>query len=639
MPSHKPYKWNLKKIEALATQRGGNCLSKAYKNPREKLIWTCKTGHVWLATLDSVRRGSWCLKCRKNNPLSIKDLEYTAKKRGGKLISKAYKNAQQKLKWQCEHDHQWLASANNVRNGRWCPICAGHKKKDQQLEKMRELAKQFGGKCLSTSYKSTRSKLKWECSKRHIWDATPELIRMGYWCRLCSGKNPKLTIQAMHDMANSRGGKCLEEKYKNDSTKMSWECGLGHQWDATANNIRHGRWCPICASGKMERISRSIFEACFNKPFPSVWPKWLVNERGNVMQLDGYNVTLSLAFEYQGVQHYEISRYTKTERDLARRETDDRKKLLICKERGITLIQIPYKKAETNIIGFLKKEFKKQNIDVAIPPLDEIDLSSAYSPNPLEEYKTIAEAKNGKCLSRNYVSAKNPLQWQCEKGHIWKTAPTNIKSGSWCPQCAGVAPVSHSDAIDLANSRNGAFLSNQFCTVNDKYRWRCSKGHEWKTTYSSIKSGTWCPTCSRKKYLNIEIIKELAGQKGGVCLSRNYVNSKTKLRFKCSKGHEFLSTSDKLIQGRWCPECANSRRGASQRLSIELMKEIAGKRGGKCLSQVYVNARTKLIWQCSEGHKWEAVPYTVKKGSWCSVCSRKRKGKSEVPIGRYSSKE
>jgi len=203
--------------------------------------------------------------------------------------------------------------------------------------------------------------------------------------------------------------------------------------------------------------------------------------------------------------------------------------------------------------------------------------------------------------------------------------PTNIKSGTWCPECAGVAPISRKDAIELASSRHGEFLSKRFGGVNKKYRWCCIKGHEWTTTYSSIKTGTWCPVCSRKKYLNLTIINELAGQKGGVCLSEKYVNSKTKLRFVCAKGHEFLSTSNNLIQGRWCPECANSRRGASQRLSIELMRQIAEERGGKCLSQVYSNARTKLVWQCSEGHKWEAVPYTVKKGSWCPVCSRKRR--------------
>ncbi|PKM79133.1 MAG: hypothetical protein CVU88_07360, partial [Firmicutes bacterium HGW-Firmicutes-13] len=419
MPINKPYRWDLKKIEQLASKRKGFCLSKVYKNPREKIHWKCKAGHEWFATLDSIRRGSWCLQCRRNRPLSIKELQKTATHKGGKLISTSYKNSKQKLIWECRHGHQWLAKVNDVRQGTWCRICARHINSQKQLQKMRELANRYSGLCLSTVYKDTRSKLQWECANGHRWEATPELVRRGYWCRICSGKKPRITIQEIHDIAKSRGGKCLEHEYKNDSTKMNWECRIGHQWNATANNIRHGRWCPICASGKMERICRIIFEKCFGEPFPSSWPKWLINRRGNAMQLDGYNEKLAIAFEYQGIQHYEVSRYTQTKRDLQKRLNDDAIKLKLCSDRGITLLQIPYQSAEKDIIGFLKKWFSKHKIDVVVPSLEEIDLSYAYSPNPIEECIALAVAKKGRCLSKNYVSARHPLKWQCESEHIW----------------------------------------------------------------------------------------------------------------------------------------------------------------------------------------------------------------------------
>ena len=47
-------------------------------------------------------------------------------------------------------------------------------------------------------------------------------------------------------------------------------------------------------------------------------------------------------------------------------------------------------------------------------------------------------------------------------------------------------------------------------------------------------------------------------------------------------------------------------------LSMEEMQQIAESRGGKCLSTKYVNAKTPLIWQCIEGHTWEAQPDNVK---------------------------
>jgi hypothetical protein len=63
-----------------------------------------------------------------------------------------------------------------------------------------------------------------------------------------------------------------------------------------------------------------------------------------------------------------------------------------------------------------------------------------------------------------------------------------------------------------------------------------------------------------------------------------------------------------------------------RKLTIEDMQALAKKRGGECLSTVYVNSATKLRWRCAEGHEWEATPRTMKlrlkKGCWCLKCSR-----------------
>ena len=48
-------------------------------------------------------------------------------------------------------------------------------------------------------------------------------------------------------------------------------------------------------------------------------------------------------------------------------------------------------------------------------------------------------------------------------------------------------------------------------------------------------------------------------------------------------------------------------------------------RGGKCLSKEYINGKTKLLWECSEGHQWEAILDSVKRGSWCAVCKKTKK--------------
>ena len=57
------------------------------------------------------------------------------------------------------------------------------------------------------------------------------------------------------------------------------------------------------------------------------------------------------------------------------------------------------------------------------------------------------------------------------------------------------------------------------------------------------------------------------------------------------------------------------------KLTISEMQALARKKGGRCLSTVYNNFKTKLRWRCAKGHEWEATPGNVKHGgTWCPKC-------------------
>ena len=49
---------------------------------------------------------------------------------------------------------------------------------------------------------------------------------------------------------------------------------------------------------------------------------------------------------------------------------------------------------------------------------------------------------------------------------------------------------------------------------------------------------------------------------------------------------------------------------------MEDLHEYAENKGGKCLSNTYGAGDDKYLWEDSEGNKWEAEWYTIKKGSW-----------------------
>jgi hypothetical protein len=126
---------------------------------------------------------------------------------------------------------------------------------------------------------------------------------------------------------------------------------------------------------------------------------------------------------------------------------------------------------------------------------------------------------------------------------------------------------------------------------------------------------------------SIEEMQAIAEARGGKCLSKKYVSLEQNLKWQCGKCHNIWDARPANIiwNNRWCPSCSGN-----QRLTIEEMKAIANDRGGKCLSKKYLNARTKLKWQCGDfKHIWYAIPYHVKRGTWCPVCARIKVSKNK----------
>jgi hypothetical protein len=54
----------------------------------------------------------------------------------------------------------------------------------------------------------------------------------------------------------------------------------------------------------------------------------------------------------------------------------------------------------------------------------------------IEEFCKIANDKNGKCLSLEYVNYSTKLEFECCDGHRWFATPGHIISGTWCEKCA-----------------------------------------------------------------------------------------------------------------------------------------------------------------------------------------------------------
>lgn len=116
---------------------------------------------------------------------------------------------------------------------------------DGTRDKFFDTVKNNGGRVIGTYY-NAKAHVQIKCSKGHIWNSIPSKIIYGSWCHKCTDTHP-LTISDCRDSARDHGGECLSHEYINSRTPMSWKCQNGHTWTTSANKIRSGHWCPVCA--------------------------------------------------------------------------------------------------------------------------------------------------------------------------------------------------------------------------------------------------------------------------------------------------------------------------------------------------------------------------------------------------------
>ena len=109
---------------------------------------------------------------------------------------------------------------------------------------------------------------------------------------------------------------------------------------------------------KSEIICRQIFEEIYKTSFPTKKPIWLINPKTNRrLELDGISFIYNVAFEYDGIQHFQYHPYFHTSYGEFKKQLEkDKIKNILFKKNNIILIRIPY------IYTFKDKNKMKQYI-------------------------------------------------------------------------------------------------------------------------------------------------------------------------------------------------------------------------------------------------------------------------------------
>jgi len=188
--------------------------------------------------------------------------------------------------------------------------------------------------------------------------------------------------------------------------------------------------------------------------------------------------------------------------------------------------------------------------------------------------------------------------------------------------------------IDLANERGGKFLSKKYLGYSKQHLWKCKDpDHPPFLSYffNVIRRNSWCASCrhsegSRRAFGISDTEWKKRSLKVGLKVLNvlRKIGTKPNLEVQCLKNpkHIYIKAADNVKAGTGCKYC-----NKMHKLTLEDAQKLATKKRGSCLSKKYINANSKLLWQCQFKHKpWPATYGDVRGsgkrlGTWCPECS------------------
>jgi len=120
----------------------------------------------------------------------------------------------------------------------------------------------------------------------------------------------------------------------------------------------------------------------------------------------------------------------------------------------------------------------------------------------------------------------------------------------------------------------------------------------------------------------------------------DYLNTHSKIKTICDKGHESIQTVKNLLKGHGCNTCGNNRSSEKQKSNFDdVLKKFRSKHGDKYdySDFVYKKNRINSTINCPEHGPFQQSAWSHMNGNGCASCSNNKKLDTENFIKRAKS--
>lgn len=266
---------------------------------------------------------------------------------------------------------EWITSPYGLlASKRGCPKCS--KRIRYTEETIRERLYELVGDeyTMLGTYVNIDTKTKMRHNKcQYEWDVElNSFFGAGNRCPKCAGNLLYDTARYKDKIRSLVGDEyTVLGEYVSNKIKVTTKHELcGYVWDVRPDNFSNGTRCPKCRNNyKGEELVARILSDMGCKFVPQKSYDDLVYKRK--LYFDFYVEDANLLIEYDGIQHYEPVTFggrsiEEAEQALELVKFKDKLKNEYCKDKGISLLRIPYTFSEEEASNTIKEAIKSQEV-------------------------------------------------------------------------------------------------------------------------------------------------------------------------------------------------------------------------------------------------------------------------------------
>lgn len=185
------------------------------------------------------------------------------------------------------------------------------------------------------------------------------------------------------------------------------------------------------------------------------------------------------------------------------------------------------------------------------------------------DYQSVKDffTQNGcELLEEDYFGYKVPMKYKCVCGFVSSIAFDNFKNGQRCIECKRKTlkklntKYTYIDVQNYFKEQGCELLSKNYVSSNVPLDFMCACGQKSSVTFGHFRMGRKCMGCksnraadSRRK--DVKEVQDIFAKDGYELLSKEYINTKIPLKFRCPNGHEHTITLNNWKIGRRCRKC------------------------------------------------------------------------------------